>query len=114
MAEHSFADDFKRMVSSLAVLALLRKKPMYGYELSQQMNIRGKGKLNVSVLYSILYRLERQGYIYISDTVVENGRARSYYSVTPAGKDYLAQTEAEYREMFDIILSLFDEDKEDA
>ena len=106
---HAFVDYFKRAVSPLAVLTLLRKKPMYGYEISQEKNDRGKGKLTVAVLYSVLYRLEQQGYVYISDTKVENGRARSYYALTPEGEAYLDQTVSEYKELSEIFMALFDE-----
>lgn len=109
MPEHSFADDFKRMVSSLAVLTLLHRKNMYGYEINQQLNERGKGKLNISVLYTVLYQLERQGYISICDKVVEKGRARSYYAITPAGRAYFSQTVAEYRQMLGMFLSMLEE-----
>lgn len=112
MAEvHSFVDYFKRAVSPLAVLSLLRRKPMYGYEISQEMNERGRGKLTVAVLYSVLYRLEQQGYVYISNTTVENGRARSYYALTSEGEIYLDQTVAEYKELSEIFLSMFEEEE---
>lgn len=37
---HSFAAYFKRAVSPLMVLSLLRRKKMYGYEISQAINMQ--------------------------------------------------------------------------
>ena len=105
---HSFAAYFKRAVSPLIVLSLLKSKAMYGYEISQAMDSLSCGKLTVAVLYPVLYRLEEQGYVCISETTVENGRARSYYAITEAGRSYLDQTAAEYRELSALFLSFLD------
>lgn len=91
------------------VLALLKEKAMYGYEISQTMAERSNGKLTVAVLYPVLYRLEEQGYIRISDTTVENGRARSYYAITESGLSYLAKTAEEYKELSSLLLSFLDQ-----
>ena len=96
---HSFAAYFKRAVSPLMVLGLLKERTMYGYELSQEIDRRGKGKLNIAVLYPVLYRLEEQGFVRISDTTVENSRARNYYSITEAGLAHLEKSAAEFREL---------------
>lgn len=103
---HSFASFFKRAISPLMVLALLQTKSMYGYEISQEINERTNKKLSIAVLYPVLYRLEEQGYIHIVDTVVENGRARNYYSTTPAGDAYFKATYAEFIDLTDIFKKL--------
>lgn len=81
------------------VLGLLKEKTMYGYEISSEINRRSGGKLNIAVLYPVLYRLEEQGFVRISDTVVESGRARSYYSITDEGLYYLEKTSKEFFEL---------------
>lgn len=96
---HSFSAYFKRAVSPLIVLALLRDRKMYGYEISQEINLRTHKKLSIAVLYPVLYRLEEQGYIRIADTVIENGRARNYYIATEAGTDYLHRVYRDYLEL---------------
>ena len=105
-SSHSFSAYFKRATSSLVVLAILWDRPMYGYEISSQMKARSRGKYTVSVLYTVLYRLQEQRFIEIAKTEVVDGRARSYYQITPAGRAYLAQTLAEYQELSEIFLSL--------
>lgn len=109
---HSFAAYFKRAVSPLMVLGLLKERTMYGYELSQQINQRSKGKLDIAVLYPVLYRLEEQGFVVISDTAVENGRARSYYSITEAGLAHLEKSAAEFRELAALFQNFIGEERE--
>ena len=67
---HSFSAYFKRAVSPLIVLALLRDRKMYGYEISQEINLRTHKKRSIAVLYPVLYRLEEQGYIRIENQYV--------------------------------------------
>ena len=101
---HSFRAYFKRATSPLVVLRLLLEKPMYGYELTQEMKRRSGGSFTISVLYPVLYRLEKQGFIETSDSLTVDGRARSYYQITLAGRDYLSETLADYH----MISSVFE------
>ena len=106
---HSFISYFKRATSPLVVLHLLSERPMYGYEISAEMKARSNGRFTISILYPVLYRLEEQGYIEISSTEVADGRARSYYSITGSGRDYLARTQDEYREISGIFEAMMKE-----
>ncbi len=102
---HSFISYFKRATSPLVVLRFLMDKPMYGYEITAALKSRSDGKYMISILYPVLYRLEEQGYISITATEVADGRARSYYAITEAGKAHLEKTMGEYKE----ISSIFEE-----
>lgn len=103
---HSFSAYFKRATSPLVVLKLLAEKSMYGYELSQEMKRRSGGDFTISVLYPVLYRLEEQGYLYVSESRVVDGRARSYYAVTEAGQAYLKETMADYEHISGVFAAL--------
>lgn len=105
---HSFSAYFKRAVSPLVVLSLLRGRSMYGYEISQEITQKTDGTLSVAVLYPILYRLEEQGYIRITQTTIENGRARNYYTATKEGIAYLKTVYGEYRRLSDSLCTLID------
>ena len=100
---------FKRATSPLAVLRILSDRPMYGYELIQELKQRSGGKYQLSLLYPVLYRLEEQGYLEISSSEIVDGRARNYYAVTPAGRDYLRQTLAEYAEISGVFQQLMED-----
>lgn len=108
---HSFSAYFKRATSPLVVLSLLRDRDMYGYEIASEMKIRSDGKFTISVLYPVLYRLEEQGYLKITDTAIVDGRARSYYHITASGQAYLDRTLREYDEISNVFLHLIQENK---
>ena len=82
---------------------------MYGYELIQELKQRLGGKYQLSLLYPVLYRLEEQGYLEISSSEIVDGRARNYYAVTPAGRDYLRRTLAEYAEISGVFQQLMED-----
>lgn len=103
---HSFISYFKRATSPLVVLHFLSERPMYGYEITAALKERSGGKYQISILYPVLYRLEDQGFVEISSTEVADGRARSYYSITDAGREHLKKTWQEYQEITDIFEEL--------
>lgn len=103
---HSFEAFFKRATSPLVVLSLLSERPMYGYEITQEMNRRSGGRYALSILYPVLYRLLEQGYIREDRTEVVDGRARTYYAVTPEGAAYFSETSREYEELSTVFLKL--------
>lgn len=105
---HSFLAYFKRATSPLAVLRLLIEKPMYGYELTQAMKQLSKNAYTISVLYPVIYRLEEQGYVAVVRNEVVDGRARSYYGITPAGRAYLEETWKEYLEISQVFEHLME------
>ena len=96
---HSFVSYFKRATSPLLVLRFLMEKPMYGYEITSALKARSGGKYQIAILYPILYRLEEQGFVTISSTEVAEGRARSYYAITEAGRAHLEKSWREYEEI---------------
>ena len=104
-AGHSFDAFFKRATSPLVVLRLLSEKPMYVYEITQEMKKRSGGKYTIAILYPVLYRLIEQGYIAEDHTEVAGGRARTYYALTQEGKEYFHKTLKEYY----VISSVFDD-----
>ncbi|MBR3299084.1 MAG: PadR family transcriptional regulator [Clostridia bacterium] len=105
---HSFISYFKRATSPLIVLRFLSERPMYGYEISAALKEKSEGRYTISILYPVLYRLEEQGYIEISSTEVAEGRARSYYSITGEGREYLEKTRREYAEISEIFKELME------
>lgn len=93
---HSFEAYFKRATSPLAVLRLLAERPMYGYELTQELKQRSGGAYTISLLYPVIYRLEEQGHVEVVRSEVVDGRARSYYGITGQGMAYLKETLEDY------------------
>jgi DNA-binding PadR family transcriptional regulator len=82
----------KRKVSNLlalAILSLLRERPMHPYEISAVMKYRGIShsiKLNYGSLYSVIEMLLREGLIIPQGTQREGRHPeRTIYTVTEAG-----------------------------
>ena len=85
---------------------------MYGCEITAALKARSDGKYMISILYPVLYRLEDQGYVTISQEEVVDGRARSYYRITPAGEEHLKKSWAEYLAISQVFETMMDPGRE--
>lgn len=84
----------------LAILAFLAGRDMYGYEISQEIENRSKGQIEVKegTLYPILYRLEEKKVIESYWEAPEGrGKPRKYYRITPEGQQYLTRYREEWQ-----------------
>ena len=83
------ATDHVGNLLGLAVLSLLRERPMHPYEISTLMRERGLStsiKLNYGSLYSVIEGLRAKGLIAVKATEREgNHPERTVYEVTEAG-----------------------------
>jgi len=80
----------------LLVLKALSWTAMHGFEITEWLEARSDGRLEVddSALYQALYRMEQRGLVDAEWGVTTNNRRARYYSVTPAGRAHLrAETE---------------------
>jgi DNA-binding PadR family transcriptional regulator len=80
------ASDRGRGSAETLVLALLRERPMYGYEIIRELAARSEGYFTMEEghLYPILHRLERHGLARTEWRQVD-GRRRRYYALTRDG-----------------------------
>jgi PadR family transcriptional regulator PadR len=87
--------EWMRGAGPLAVLKLLDRREMYGYELAEALERRSDGALALghSTLYPLLYNLESKGLIEPRRPRSANGRTRKYYAITPEGRRWLASSE---------------------
>jgi DNA-binding PadR family transcriptional regulator len=77
----------------LAVLGLLKEKPMHGYELKKALTERfaQTGKYSYGSLYPTLKRLQKAGAVELEYPKGEVTRRKNVYHVTPAGEELFAQ-----------------------
>ncbi len=82
----SWRTEIRRGLIEMCILALLRRKEMYGYEISKTLRQITNGTLYVEegTLYPLLRRLENKGYIK-GDWRIREGKARKYYELRPKG-----------------------------
>ncbi|HEC34775.1 MAG TPA: PadR family transcriptional regulator [Chloroflexi bacterium] len=76
----------------LHVLYHAAREPVYGLWLIEELSRHGYS-LSPGTLYPTLHSLERAGYL-ISERRVVGGRARRYYTATPAGHAALEEAGA--------------------
>jgi PadR family transcriptional regulator PadR len=91
--------------AELAILALLAREPLYGFEISKRIEEESGGALrfNLASLYPMLYQLEKRGCIRGRWEPNRAGRDRRYYSLTPAGRKRLAPLRREWRSFFQAL-----------
>jgi DNA-binding PadR family transcriptional regulator len=77
--------------STPIVLAILAEEDSYGYAILQRVRESSAGRLEWTdgMLYPVLHRLGRLGYVEARWEVAESGRRRKYYSITPQGREQL-------------------------
>lgn len=85
--------ELMRGAGPLAVLKLLERGEMYGYEIIDALSRRTAGVLAMgqSTLYPLLYNLEAKGLIESDWQTADTGRERRYYKLTRKGKAQLAK-----------------------
>jgi PadR family transcriptional regulator len=75
------------------VLAILSEGESYGYAILKRVRELSNGELEWTdgMLYPLLHRLHRLGYVTQEWRIPPEGRRRRYYSITHEGEDALAQ-----------------------
>ena len=88
------------------VLANIRQKKIYGYEISDQLMAYGFGKIGNNTIYPLLNRLEKKKLIIATYQISNLGPRRKYYALTPQGEQALANFLRSYYELTDAVQSL--------
>ena len=100
--------EWMRGAAPLAVLTLLDRSEMYGYELVEALE-RGSGGLlamGQSTVYPLLYNLEGRGHVDAVWREAPNGRRRKYYKATPAGRAWLERQRSQWKTLVAAMRSL--------
>ena len=101
----SIGAQIKRGSAELAVLSLLAKRPLHGYEIAKQIEERTGGVLrfDMASLYPMLYRFERKTWVKAEWQTLANGRRRRCYRLTASGRKQIAPLRAEWRAFFQAL-----------
>ncbi len=104
-----FKNLLKRATTEMLVLLVLRRKPMYTYEIMGALERFSDGYLSFNTLYIAIYRLKELLFIEESGKALsDDNRVRVYFSITEAGREYLNNLIVEYKkfsEVVDIVMS---------
>ncbi len=91
-------DQMRKGSTDFLILSLLNKGPMYGYEISQQLENRSGGyfEMKEGLLYPALHRMQEHGWL-TTEWLEVDGRRRKYYTLTKAGRVELGEQSAEWK-----------------
>ncbi len=80
------------------VLGILADGESYGYAIGKRVNELSDGGMTWTdgMLYPLLHRLERLGYVAATWREAPSGRRRKHYAITPAGLDALAERKRQW------------------
>lgn len=91
-------ENLKRGTIDMIILNLLKERPMYGYEILQEIKRRSNEQfiLKDGSMYPILYRLIDNNFVSDEAVLVGRRRTRIYYHITDEGIVFLDKIKEEY------------------
>ncbi len=94
------------------ILSLLCEGESYGYALIQQVKRLSEERIEWTdgMLYPVLHRMEREGWIQSRWGVAENGRKRKYYSIRRGGRKALEEQREQWRTVSRVFKHLWKEE----
>lgn len=94
-----FNKDLIAASSTPIVLAILSEEDSYGYAIIKRVQELSGGEMEWTdgMLYPVLHRLERLGYIKARWEDAESGRRRKYYRITSKGRDQLTEERRQWQ-----------------
>lgn len=100
-------DQMRKGSTEILILSLLVERPMYGYEISQELKQRSGGyfEMKEGLLYPALHRMQQNGWL-DSEWRTVDGRSRKYYLLTAEGKKTLAEQSAEWKTFLEQLYAL--------
>ena len=92
--------EWLRGVLPLCTLAIIESdEETYGYAITQRLKGAGLGVIKGGTLYPILARLESDGLITSTWRGGDTGPGRRYVAITEAGREYLVEQAARWRQL---------------
>jgi PadR family transcriptional regulator, regulatory protein PadR len=91
----SIREQMRKGTTTVILLNLLAEldRPMYGYEIIQELEGRSEGyfQFKEGLIYPRLHEMERQGYVRSEWRGAEGTRRRKFYTITDQGRRRLAE-----------------------
>lgn len=91
--------DLVAATSAPLVLSILAEQDSYGYAILKLVREVSRGQMEWTdgMLYPVLHRLERLGYVKARWEAPEGRRRRKYYSITASGRKQLAEARRQWQ-----------------
>lgn len=92
------------------ILSILAEGETYGYAILKRVGELSEGRLQWTdgMLYPVLHRLERQGFIEGSWGKSETGRRRKYYRLTKEGAGHLADQRKQWEAVDEALRNVWE------
>jgi PadR family transcriptional regulator PadR len=87
------------------VLGILLERDLYGYAILKRVGELSGGSMQWTdgMLYPLLHRLERLGYVTSVWGTSEAGRRRKHYAITDSGRQHLADRQEQWAVVADAL-----------
>ncbi|MFG2003974.1 PadR family transcriptional regulator [Spirillospora sp. NPDC048911] len=86
-------DDLREMLKGTlegCVLEIIGSEETYGYAVTRRLNDLGFADVVEGTVYTILLRLEKNGFVQVTKRPSEQGPPRKFYALNDAGREELA------------------------
>ena len=95
--------------STPLVLAILAEGDSYGYAILKRVRELSRGRMEWTdgMLYPVLHRLERLGFIEAHWEKAETGRRRKYYRITKRGRTQLTEEREQWQAVDDTLRGIW-------
>lgn len=71
------------------VLAILSRRPAYGYDITARLRAQGFSDIAEGTVYALLVRIEQRGLVDVEKVPSEKGPPRKVYTLNGRGQEYL-------------------------
>jgi PadR family transcriptional regulator PadR len=93
----------RRGALEYCVIALLRERPRYGFDLVRELGESGGLLTSEGTIYPLLSRLRKEGLVETTWQESESGPPRRYYSLTHDGRTALTRFVEDWRRFRDAV-----------
>jgi len=92
------------------VLGILADGDLHGYAILKRVGELSGGRMQWTdgMLYPLLHRLERNGWVSAAWGVSDAGRKRKHYALTAAGRQALGERQAQWSVVADALRQVWD------
>lgn len=91
------------------VLAVLARRPAYGYEITADLRDRGFADVAEGTVYAILVRIEQRDLVDVEKVASEKGPPRKVFTLNATGREQLAEFWTTWSLLADRLEQLRDE-----
>lgn len=107
------ADVLQGTLDLMVLQTLATMGPLHGYQIAARLDQVSAGafRLNMGTLYPGLMRLEQRGCLKAHWGVTDSNRKARFYSITAAGRRYLATEKGEWDRTVSVMRAIFEGSK---